>query len=85
MGFLENKLKYSWNALDGRKEILTTKTITRGWHKARAMNLEENGARLREKSSSVFKSKNDDKKHHNELLRYSGIMNLKVEPTVIRI
>ena len=56
-----------------------------GWHQARTMNLEENGARLREKSSSVFKSKNDDKKHEHELLRYSGMTNRKVEPTVKRI
>ena len=58
----------------------------RGWHNARTMNLEENGARLREKSSSIFKSENDDEKHHHELLRHSGIMkNIKVELTMKRI
>ena len=37
------------------KRILTIKTIMRGWHQARTMNLEENGARLKRNSSSVFK------------------------------
>ena len=47
------------------------------------MNLEENGARLREKSSSVFKSENDDEKHHHELFRHSGrIKSEEVEPTM---
>ena len=36
----------------------------RGWQQARITNLEENGARLKRKSSSVFKSENDDEKHH---------------------
>ena len=62
------------------KEFSQSKTIMRGWQQVRTMNLEENGARLREKSSSVFKSENDDKKHHHELLRYSGMTNRKVEP-----
>ena len=31
------------------KNISQSNTIMRGWHEARAMNLEENGARLREK------------------------------------
>ena len=57
----------------------------RGWQQARITNLEENGARLREKSSSVFQSENDDEKHHHELLRYSGIKIGKVEPTMKRI
>ena len=39
----------------GEKKILTTETIMRGWHEARAMNLEENGARLKRNSSPVFK------------------------------
>ena len=38
-----------------RKKLSQSKTIMIGWHKARTMNLEENGARLREKPSSVFK------------------------------
>ena len=54
----------------------------RGWQQARIMNLEENGARLREKSYSVFKSENDDEKHHHELLRYSGMKIRNVEPTM---
>ena len=55
----------------GEKNISQSKIIMRGWQKARAMKLEENGARLREKSSSVFKSENDDEKHHQivEILR----------------
>ena len=48
----ENTLEY---ILMGEKKILTIETITRGWQQARITNLEENGARLREKSSSVFK------------------------------
>ena len=56
----------------------------RGWQQARITNLEENGARLREKSSSVFQSENDDEKHHHDLLRYSGIKIGKVEPMMKR-
>ena len=51
----------------------------RGWHQARTMNLEANGARFKRNSSSVFKSENDDEKHHHELLRYSGMKIRKIE------
>ena len=63
------------------------RTIMRRWYEARTMNLEEKGARFREKkSSSVFQSKNDDEKHHHELFRHSGrIKNEEVEPTMKRI
>ena len=58
----------------------------RGCHKARTMNLEENGARFRGNTSSVFKSQNDDEKHHQELLRHTGrIKSEEVEPTMKRI
>ena len=53
----------------------------RGCDQARTMCLEEKGARLRGKnllrSSNV---ENDDEKHHQELLRCSGIKIGKVEP-----
>ena len=39
----------------------------RGWSNARTMNHEEKGARFRGKSSSGFKSENDDEKQHQEL------------------
>ena len=41
----------------------------RGWHQARTMNLEENGARFRGKT--LLQSSNDDEKHHQitEILR----------------
>ena len=55
----------------------------RGWHQARTMNLEENGARLKEESSSVFQTKNDDEKYHHDLLIHSRIG--KVEPMMRRI
>ena len=45
----------SWITPDRSKRILTIKTITRGWQHARITNLEENGARLKRNSSSVFK------------------------------
>ena len=54
MGSRESNWKDSWNALDGWKEFSQSKTIMRGWHQARTMNLEENGARLKRNSSSVF-------------------------------
>jgi hypothetical protein len=50
------------------------------------MNLQENGARFKGNSSSVFNTDNDDEKHHHELLRHSGRMKReKVEPTMKRI
>ena len=45
----------SWNAPDGWKEFSQSKTIMRGWHQARTTNLEENGARFKRNSSSIFK------------------------------
>ena len=45
----------SWNAPDGWKEFSQSKTIMRGWQQASTMNLEENRARLKRNSSSVFK------------------------------
>ena len=55
----------------------------RGWHKARTMNLQENGYDLEETLPRSSKSENDDEKHHHELLRYSGRMkNRKVESTM---
>ena len=36
------------------KNISQSKTLMRGWQQARIMNLEENGARLKRNSSSVF-------------------------------
>ena len=82
----ESNWKESWIAPHGSKEFSQTKTIMRGWHNARTTNLEENGARLREKSSSVFKSKNDDEKHHHELFRHSErIKSEEVESTMKRI
>ena len=50
------------------------------------MNLEENGARYGGKtllrSSNV---ENDDERHHQELLRHTGMKNGKVETMVKRI
>ena len=58
----------------------------RGWQQARITNLEENGARLKRNSSSVFQSENDDEKHHHELFRRSGrIKSEEIEPTMKRI
>ena len=57
-----------------RKEFSQSKTIMRGWHQARTMNLQENGQDLRETLLRSSKSENDDEKHHHELLRYSGRM-----------
>ena len=55
MGSGESNWKDSWNALDGWKLFSQSKTIMRGWQQTRTMNLEENGARLKRNSSSVFK------------------------------
>ena len=43
----------------------------RGWQQSRMTNLEENGARLKEESSSVFQTENTDEKYHQivEILR----------------
>ena len=46
------------------------------------MNLEENGARLKEESSLVFQTENDDEKYHHDLFRHSGMKIRKVEPTM---
>ena len=55
MGSEESNWKDSWIAPDGWKELSRTKTIMRGRHKASTMNLEDNGARLKRNSSTVFK------------------------------
>ena len=53
----------------------------RGWHQARIMNLEENGARFGGKTLlRSSKSENDDEKHHHELFRHSKMKNGKVDP-----
>ena len=58
----------------------------RGWQEARITNLEENGARLREKSSLVFQLENDDEKYHHELLIHPGMIKRgEVEPKMKRI
>ena len=67
------------------KRIFTIKTIMKGWHQARTMNLEENGARYGGKTPlRSSKVENGDEKHHHGLLRYSGRMkkNKEVEPTM---
>ena len=43
------------------------------------------GKNLRGTLLRSSKSENDDEKHHHELLRYSGLKNGKVEPTMKRI
>ena len=55
MGSGESNWKDSWNAPDGWKEFSQSKIIMGGWHQARTMNLEENGARFKRNPSSVFK------------------------------
>ena len=55
MGYGESIWKVSWIASDGWKKFSQSKTIMRGWHQARTMNLEENGARFKRNPSSVFK------------------------------
>ena len=45
----------SWISPDGWKRFSQSKTIMRGWQQASTMNLEENRARLKRNSSSVFK------------------------------
>ena len=37
-----------------RKEFSESKTIMRGWHKARTKNIQENGPRFKRNSSSVY-------------------------------
>ena len=61
----------------------TTGKFLIGWHNARTVNLRENGPRFIGNTSSVFKSENDDEKHHHELFRHSGrIKSEDVEPTM---
>ena len=55
MGCGESNWKDSWIAPDEWKEFSQLKPIMRGWRQARPMNLEENGARFKRNSSSVFK------------------------------
>ena len=57
----------------------------RGWHKARTMNLQENGYDLEETLTRPSESENDDDKHHHELLRHSVMKIRKVDPTMKRI
>ena len=45
----------SWISPDGWKRFSQSETIMRGWQQASTMNLEENRARLKINSSSVFK------------------------------
>ena len=47
--------KDSWIVVDGWKKILTIENNYERMHQARTMNLEENGARFKRNSSSVFK------------------------------
>ena len=87
MAFGGKKWKQLMKCSGWVKRIFTIKTIMKGWHQARTMNLEENGARYGGKillrSSNV---ENDDERDHHALLRYSGRMNIrKVEPTMKRI
>ena len=42
MAFGELDWKDSWIAPDGWKEFSQSKTIMRGWHQARTINLQEN-------------------------------------------
>ena len=79
----ESIWKDSWIAPDGWKEFSQSKTIMRGWHQARTMNLEENGARFKRNSSSVFKCWEWRQGTPAKLLRYSGMMTSEeVEPTM---
>ena len=55
MGSGESNWKDSWIAPNGWNEFSQSKTIKRGWQQASTMNLEENRARLKRNSSSVFK------------------------------
>ena len=69
-----------------RKEFSQSKTIMRGWHQARTMNLQENGQDLREILLRTSNDENDNEKHHQELLRHTGrIKSEEVEPTMKRI
>ena len=49
----------------------------RGRHQARTMNPQENGQDLRETLLRSSNVENDDEKHHQELLRHSGMKNWK--------
>ena len=69
----------------GEKNSHNRKIIMRGWEQARITNLEENGARLKEESSSVIQTENADEKYHHDLLRHSGMKNGKVDPMMKRI
>ena len=70
----------------GEKEFWQLETIMRGWQQARMTNLEENGARLKEESSLVFQTENDDEKYREELGRCSETMNTRnVESKLKRI
>ena len=81
MAFGESNWKDPWIALDGWKEFSQSKTIMRGWHKTWTSHLWEK--RIRFGGKTLLRSSNvdnDDEKHHQELLRHSGMTNLKVEP-----
>ena len=67
------------------KEFSQSKTIMIGWHQARTMNLEENGARFKRNSSSVFTCWEWWWEPPWQLLRHSGMKIGKVEPTMKRI
>ena len=54
----------------------------RGWHKFEQRIFGRTGKDLRGTLLRSSRSKNDDEKHHHELLRYSGMKIRKVEPTM---
>ena len=56
-----------------RKEFSQSKTIMRGWHQARTMNLEENGARFKRKLFSglqMLRMTTRNTSKITEILRY---------------
>ena len=86
MGSEESNWKDSWIAPDGWKEFPQSKIIMRGWQQARITNLEENGARLREKN--LLRSSESENYDENTTMNCWDTPKWKirnVEPTMKRI
>ena len=64
-----------------RKEFSQSKTIMRGWHQARIMNIREKGQDLEEKLFFGLQNPRMTRRNTTKLLRHSGrIKRGKIEP-----